>query len=440
VLIVLWYPRVEAQLEVVFDGRGTPDSNTLLVDARPKSANVSRNGYAEADTWSMEFDARSLPFDPDLIRGCAAAIFMFSADSLDDRREFAVPANRMILGLCDEASLELGKDGQVIRLEGRDATALLLDQEWDPRLRIPAGRPLDVTVQQIADKAVPPGGRFHFKVIYESDDRPSPPLVGSTRRSTKKQGLWVKPGKTYWDVAYQVALDHGFIAFVRDDTIFVTDPRTQTRKSLEVAPKLAYGRNLLELKVSRKFGKERIPQITIRTTDPKTRQRVEVVYPARHENPKTGLGTTKDETAVYPAPAGVFDETDLRHYAKTLYDTMARAEATYHFETKHLTGLDNGFDLFKLDAGTPVYLGFDPFNAEQMRVLSAAQRAEHIRSLGYSDRLAEFIADHYDRLTQFEEAFYIQEASFGWSNTDGLTISGTAANYSCEVRELAEAA
>lgn len=433
------YPRCEAQLEIVFDGRGAPDTAALLLDARPSSATVHRNGYHEADTWSMAFDARTLPFDPDLVRAIAVSIFMFNAASLDDRREFAVPEHRMIIGLCDEPSLTLGKDGQTVSMEGRDATALLLDQEWDPRDRIPAGRPLDVTIKQIADKAVPPGGRFHFAVLYESDDRPEPPIVGSTRRSTKKKGLWVKPGKNYWDVIYQLALDHGFIAFVRDDTILVTDPRTQTSKSLATAPKLAYGRNLEDLKVTRKLGKERVPQITIRTRDPRTRQPVEVVYPARHHSPTTGLGTTKDETMVFPAPRGVFDKTDLRHYAKTKYDTMARAEASYHFSTRHLVGLDNGFDLFKLDAGTPLYLGFAPFNAEQMRALEPAQRADHIRSLGYSDRIAAFLAEHYDRLRQFEQPFYVQEAAFEWSNTEGLTISGEAANYAYEPRELREA-
>lgn len=435
-----WYPRCECQLEVVFDGRGVPDTESLLVDARPKNASVKRNGYHEADSWSVDFDARALPFDPDLVRGLACTIFMFSAASLDDRREFAVPEHRLILGLCDEPELALSKDGQTVTMEGRDATALLIDTDWDPRERIPAGRPLDDTVQQLADKAVPPGGRFRFKVVYESDDRPQAPIVGSTRRSTKKKGLWVKPGKNYWDVIYQLCLDHGFIAFVRDDTIFVTDPRTQTSKSLELAPKLAYGRNLQELKVTRRLGKERVPQITIRTTDPRTRQRVEVVYPARHENPKTGVGTEKDETLILPAPKGVFDKTDLRHYAKTRYDTMARAEATYAFTTKHLTGLDNDFDLFKLDAGTPIYLGFDPFNAEQMRALGPAQRAEHIRSLGYSDRIAAFLGEHYDRLKQFEQPYYVQSCEFNWSNTDGLTISGEAANYAYEPRELREAA
>jgi hypothetical protein len=438
--MAVFYPRCEAQLEVVFDGRGAPDTAPLLIDARPKSASVMRNGYAEADTWSMEFDARALPLDPDLIRGCAVAIFMFSAASLDDRREFAVPEHRMVIGLVDEASLDLSADGQVVRLEGRDATALLLDQEWDPRDKIPSGRPLDVTVRLIATRAVPPGGRFHFVVLYESVTRPQPPIVGASRRSTKKKGLWVEPGKSYWDVIYQICLSSGCIVFVRDDTIVITDPRTQTTKSLELAPRMAYGRNLQSLKVTRRLGKERVPQIKIRTYDPRTRKPVEVIYPERHDKPTTGLGTEKDELLLLPAPDGVFDRTDLRHYAKTRYDTMARAEATYAFETKHLTGLDNDFDLFRLDAGTPLYLNFDPFNAEQMRRLGASQRADHIRALGYSDRIAAFLGQHYDRLQQFTQPYYIQSVEFAWSNTDGLAISGEAANYAYSPREEREAA
>lgn len=432
---MIFRPRCFAHLNVVLDGHGGPDTPPLLVDTVPKSASVTFNSYAEADTWNLTYDARLLPIDPDLIRGCAVAIYMFGADSEDDQREWAVPEHEMILGLCDEAELTLGSDGQVLHMEGRDYTGLLLDQEWDPRKRIPSGRPLDVTVQQIADLAAPPGTRMRFKVEFVSNEVASPPIVGAARRSTKKKGLWVKPGKTYWDVIYELAIAEGFIAFVVGETIVISDPRTQTQQSLALAPRMAYGRNLRSLSVRRRLGKERVPQIELVVHDNRTGRAIKVRYPERHDSPDVGLGTKKDEVQRIVIKSGVRDPDALKRIAKTRYENMARAEANYKFETLHLESL-NEVDLFQLDTGTPLYIQFDPFNAEQMRALSAAQRVEHLVALGYSDRLSAFIADYFDRLEQFRQPYYLRTVTYDFSSDSGLVISGEAVNFASEVREL----
>jgi hypothetical protein len=432
-----YYPRCQALLSVVLDGRGAPDTEPLLVEATPISATVCRNGYHEADTWSLEFDARALPFDPDLIRSAAAFVYMFAADGLDDRREWAVPDYEMIRGLVDEGEISLSEDGQVVSMDGRDYTGLLLDAEWDPRKRIPFGGPLDQTIQALADAAAPPGNRARFEVEWGSLD--APPVTGASRRSTKKKGLWVKPGKSYWDVIYELAISHGYVAYVVGESILVRDPNTQTRGALELAPKLVYGRNLDSMSASRRLTKEKVPQVRMSAWDPVTRQRIEVNYPERGEVVTNGLGQKKDEIVNIPAPAGVKDRETLRRVAKVRHADMARAEAVYRAETIHLESLD-GQDLLRLQAGSPVSIHFDPFNSEQMRALSPAQRAEHVIALGYSPRLAAFLADRFDRLEQFKQPYYLRSAEYRWSIDDGLTIAIEAANYAYEPRELARAA
>lgn len=453
--VTSYYPRCHAHLNVVLDGRGASDTRPLLVDTTPRAATVNRSGYAEADTWSLEFDARQLPFDPDLIRSMAVAIYMFNASSADDRREWAVPAYEMILGLCDEPELEISKDGQRVSMSGRDYTALLLDQEWDPRHRVPSGRPLDVTVQQMADLAAPPEARLRFDVEFVSNEMSSAPVVGASRRGTKKKGLWVEPGKSYWDVIYELAINEGFIAFVRGEKIIITDPRTQTEQSLAEAPRVAHGRDLSSLSVKRRLGKERVPQIEVVTRDHRTGKALRVRYPETHEAPRSPVASSasktargallfkktgiKDEIQRIVVRKGVRDLDTLKRIAKTRYENMARAEATYRFETRALED-QNGFDLLRLDAGTPVYVRFDPFNGEQMRALGPAQRAEHIRGQGYSDELAQFLSDHYERLDQFRQPHYIRSVEYNWSNTDGISIAAEAVNYSYSPRELAETA
>jgi hypothetical protein len=435
--VTLYYPRCQALLSVVLDGRGAPDTPPLQVEATPISATVCRNGYHEADTWSLEFDARALPFDPDLIRSAAAFVYMFAADGLDDAREWAVPDYEMVRGLADEGDITLSEDGQVVTLEGRDYTGLLLDAQWDPRKRIPFGGPLDRTIQALADAAAPPGTRARFEVVWSSVE--DPPITGASRRSTKKKGLWVKPGKSYWDVIYELAISHGYVAYVVGEAIIVRDPNTQTRASLERAPQLVYGRNLDSMSASRRLAKQQTPQVKISTWDPATGQRIEVFYPERGDVVTNGLGMKKNEVEEIPAPDGVKDRATLRRVAKLRHADMARAEAVYRAETIHLESLD-GQDLLRLQAGSPVSIVFDPFNAEQMRALSVSQRVEHLLAVGYPPKIAAFVADYFERLDQFRQPYYLRSAEYRWSIDDGLTIAIEAANYAYEPRELARAA
>jgi len=431
--VTVWHPRCHALLSVVLDGRGAPDSGPLLVETTPRSATVSRNGYHDADTWSLEFDARALPFDPEIVSGAAAFIYMFNSSSLDDRREWAVPGFEMVRGIADDAFLEMSEDGMVFRLEGRDYTSLLSDPEWDPRDRIPFGESLDKTIQELADAAAPPGTRARFEVVFDSDFH-SPPRVGASQRKTKRKGLWVKPGTSYWQVIYDLALSHGFIAYVQGEQIIITDPETQTRQSLERAPRLVYGRNLMSLSCERKLTKERVPQIKIVGYDPATGKRVEVVYPERSDKVTTGLGTKRDEVMLLPAPRGVSDRETLKRVARSRYMGMARSETTYHAETMDLESLD-GQDLLRLQAGSPIALQFDAFNRETMRSLSVSERVAHLEIMGYPPKVSAFVADHFDRVDQFRQAHYGQTFTYHFGADDGLRIEIDAQNYAYEPRE-----
>lgn len=431
-------PRCHAILSVVLDGRSPtqPSSEPLMLEATPSTATVTRTGPHSADLFSLEFDARVLPFDPELVASIAVVIYMFNADSLDDRREWAVEDYEMIRGLADEPSLEISDTG-TFSFDGRDYTGLLLDTEWDPRVRIPSGRPLDETVQTLADEAAPEGTRARFEVVYESDDIPIPPIVGKARRSTKKNGLWVKPGKSFWDVIYEMCLHEGLVAFVRGERIYITDPLTQTRATVLDAPRIVHGRSLTSLEVSRRLAKERVPQVKVTTYDAAARKHVEVVYPKAKSKITTGLGMKKNEVMILPAPRGVRDRDALERYAKARFLNMARAEAKYRFGTRHLESV-NGVDMLRIQAEQPVFIEFDPFNAEHMRALSTDQRIEHLVALGYSQALSTFVATNYQRLDQFRQPYYMRQAEFSFDAESGIDIDIEAANYAHEAREEAE--
>lgn len=435
----VFWPRCRAQLSVVLDGRGAPNTRPLLVEVEPTACEVRRNGYHAADEFDLSFSIHTLPFDPDILSSVAATIYMFEERDGAPVEEWAIPQYEMIRGLVDDPEQQIDESGSVLTLTGRDYTSLLIDREWDPRHRIPAGRPLDEVVQQIADEAAPEGATTRFRVVFESLASPSPPIVGASRRSTKRKGLWVKPGKSVWQVIYDMAIAEGFIAYVRGETIHLTDPRTQTADSAARARRLVFGQNIQKLNAKRHLAKERVPQIRVAAFDPLARTRVEVTYPPTSRTPTNAVGVKRDEILRITAPSGVYDRATLERIARTRFENAARTEAEYGVETLHLTDPD-GQSMLELDAGLPLWIGYDPYDRAAMRSLTEAERAEHLIARGFSAELAFFAAAYFDRIDQYRQPHYVRQARFAYDVDSGLTISAELVNYAFAAGALDEEA
>lgn len=457
-----FYPRCKVRLTVLLDGRGAPRPlGPYTIDVQPRNCSVLRNGYHEADTWNMEIDARLLPFDPDQLKQVEARVYMWDSQGDDDpSREWALDRYEMIRGLADDDDgIVVGEDNSV-KLTGRDYTGVLIDVIWDPKQKVPAGLPLDELIQKIADGAAPPGTAARFTVL-NATDREMPVVGGPIGkvRSTRAKGQWIKPGKNYWDIIYDMAISSGFVAYVTmhsengaplQPTIVITDPKTQTKETLRQAPRLAYGKHLTKLGVKRKFGREKTPQQILVTYDPKTKQEIRVTYPEQRNQVvtvfDTAIAVDKDEQEFVPAPHGIFDRDLLLEYAKTRFYYRGRAETTYSLETVFLSitkqeeldvGVDarGDFDLLRLQTGDAVGVVFDPFNREHLRKLSVGERAEHIRSLGYTQQVANAIAGNLSTLSAFEQPYYFSKGQFDFDVDEGMTIKLDAVNFSFAPRE-----
>jgi hypothetical protein len=462
-------PRCAALLTVVFDARTTDSSDNSEpqhIVIQPREASILLNGYHEADTWTLEFDARLLPFDPDSIAACNVRIYMWdetdghvgsrldeliNITKLDDfgpilDNHSSLGAFEMIRGICDEDEGVLVGEDNSIKLSGRDYTAILMARDWDPKKSVVTGDFLDEVVQDIADEAAPAGSAARFKVLWNAEpgksDPQQIPTCGSVhRRSKKEKGLQIKGEKNNWDVIYDLVLQHGFIVYVHGSTIIITDPATQTQESLETAPRLVYGKHLDSLTIKRKFGKEKVPQIVVRAYDADEDTEIEVTYPSQSNVIVDGLAVLKDSQEFYPAPAGVIDREALMRYARIMFYYKGRAETEYEFKTHCLSITDETTgattsELLRLRTGTAIGIKFDPFNKEHYRALSVAEREEHIRSLGYSSDVAQFAALNMDKLTQYEQPYYLGAAKYDWSIDQGLEIEITAFNFASQHREV----
>lgn len=444
------YGRCGAQLTVVFDGRGAPNKSFTIDHVIPKSCRISRNGYHEADTWHLTFDARVLPLDPEGIAAIAVKIYMWNSGG-DENKEWQLDENEMIRGLADEDSIKIGKDQQLV-ISGRDYTAVL-DTEWDSKVHVPSGLPLDKCVQFVADAAAPAGSTARFNVVWNASV--DPVISAGAARSTKQQGMWIKPGKTTWEVIYDMCIQHGFITFIRRSTIFISDPRTQTQQSILQAPRLTHGRDLLSFEVKRKLSKERVPQIKLVYWDAKIKQKFSVLYPPHGQKLTIGLGLKKNEIETLPAPVYCHDKDSALRFAKMRWELLARSEASYTMETRHLsipgpnsvdsvvetgeefTGDPTNFNLLRLVEGDAVGVRFDPFLGDQMRKMDYAQRVQFMESLGYPSRLCAFVATNVERINQFRQPYYTKRVDFDFDSREGIKIEIEAVNFAYERREIA---
>jgi hypothetical protein len=457
-----FYPRCGVRITILLDGRGVVTRDRYTIDVIPRRAVVTRNGYHEADTWNCEFDTRYLPFDPDQLKQAEVRIYMWDSRG-DDRgdSQWAIDRYEMIRGIADDVDGSMVSEDNTVKLTGRDYTGVLIDVEWDPKNKVPAGIPLDELIQQIADQAAPPGTMSRFVVINKTD-RPMP-VVGGTIgkvRSTKNKGSWVKPGKNYWDIIYDIAISSGFVAYVSTQsgdggilrpTIVITDPATQTRETLRQAPRLAYGKHLSKLSVKRKFGREKTPQQVLITYDPKTKQEIQVVYPEKRNVVvtvfDTSIAVNKDEQEFVPAPKGIFDRDLLIEYAKLRFYYRGRAETTYSFETVFLKitrdeeqaiGVDaqGDFDLLRMQPGSAIGVVFDPFHRNELRSMKTpGERFEHMRQLGYESKVAAVVAKNLDTLTEFEQPYYFNKGEFDFDIEEGLSIKIDGVNFANSIRE-----
>lgn len=449
----IFNPRAGCQLTVVFDGRGAPNKTFTIDHVIPKSCKISRNGYHEADTWHATFDSRILPLDPEAIASIAAIFYMWDSYG-DDLQEWQLSTNEMVRGLADEDSIKVGRDG-LLTCSGRDFTAVL-DTEWDSKIHVPAGVTLDAAVQFVADKAAPKNTTARFKVVWEASTHPV--VSGGAARSTKQKGMWIKPGKTTWEVIYDLCIHHGFIVFIDGDTIHISDPRTQTQQSIETAPRFAYGRDIIDFDIHRKLAKEKVPQMRLVYWDAKQKQKFEILYPPHGAKIDIGLGLERNKIETLPAPTYCHDKDSALRFAKMRWELLARSETTYTIKTRHLrvpkpnalsivpetgesftTVPTEEFNLLKLKAGDAVGVKFDPFNGESMRSMDLGQRVQFMQSLGYSPALSAFVATNVERLNQFRQPYYTRRVDFDFDQKSGTEIELELVNFAYERREIAYA-
>jgi hypothetical protein len=492
-----FYPQARAVLQVVFEGFGdsAKDSEIEVIPVLPKSVTLHRNSYNQADSWELEFDAGDLPIDPQLVRAGAVEIYLFQVDEAEyrvlSRREplaepdpgglrprdpadtaalelgtaevrdrFTYGNKPQMAGLFDQDQLSMSDDGKWVRIQGQDYTAHLSALQWKPlpngrARRIPAGKRLDVTLRELLLEADDLGRlQLELRGVEESEL----PIVGKNEVGANKRGIPVDQNTTYWDVMYKLATRHGFILFVDGLSVVLAAPRNLPTADSSRIKRMAWGRNIESLELTRNLGKQQSPTIVMRGYDPKTREVVDVVYPegsfhvqqrlgktgkAGHKFKeavkehthvsKTGKVTTtvrkRDEYQIIPA-YGVTDRVTLRRMAETRYELLGRAEREVVFRTHDLRDM-NESDILQISAGDAYLIDWDDFNVEVLANadMTREDKIRHLVNRGFNAQLAGKIADAYAKLQALQRPLRVHDATIEYDVDGGVSIEAQLVDF-----------
>lgn len=478
----VYYPSARVFFQVIFDGFADDarDSEPFMFWTTPKEVRVLRNGYEQADSWSVTFDALDLPVDPQLIRAGAAEIYLYQvSERLAEPRivkheqsfvekigEAAAKALALatrrppldlrptVAGLFDDASLKMNSDGKWVTITGQDYTDFLIKKQWKPLAngharRVPTGKRLDIILAEILEEADEEG---RLRLVVENMDPTRLPVVGRNETRSNQRGIPVKSETSYWEVMYKLATRHGALLFVRGQDVVLSRDKNITDQFDPRIKRLAWGKNIESVDLSRRLAKVAAPTIVLRSYDPKTRQTIEVDFPpnafarlktdsvfgqrGKHTEVKvSGGGKTKrgkdrkvsikksEEYQIIPI-YGITDRATLLEAAELRYNRIAREEREMTLVTRDLKDLD-GDDLLTLSAGDAVSLDFSEFNKETVIMdprVSKEVKMATLRGRGFSPDVAAVIVKHADKLQFLSRPMRVRECSFDYTSDDGVRV------------------
>ncbi len=457
----VWYPRTKVGLRLAYETSSTraalaEELLARLFEVQPNSWAISFNDHRTPDTFSCEFSFDDVPLDPDIVRDLVLEIHLASAP--DGVTDIAFGADTVaILGHVDEMVERRGQEGQVVRGEGRDQTALALDTKWPRNLRAPISGPLNQVIRNIITRDMPPGAEFSgpafpmvsdFEVFWDeggiTNGMPnvsaSDFLAGTAPRLDLKKALRRDTPSAFtesnlWDVIYTLALHAGVVLevkFVDGAPAFVLrPPETLLAPGSEVV--LLFGKNLEYLELKREMGRVSVPNVEVRCVI--DGELVVATYPPspvftdyRAKKDKDGkLSASGTKQFLSYNVSGFRDFAALADLAKLLWHQAGRKETQVTFATRDLEGFE-GSDLTKLRSGATMRLHVDPEDVRYMGNLSRARRENRLVKLGYAPQVAQEIAAKWDLVVERPRRYFLNEASMNWGNRSGIQITGMAVN------------
>lgn len=466
----------------------------------PFEAKWSANGFRKADELKVSFPFFDCPVDPRCIRSVAIEFYVgtitseefargaggevrasYSGSTTDGEPLSVVPdtyldaqgrqrTNLRFQGWVDTWKIEVPEgETPMVRIECRDNSALLFDQELPPKLTVDATLPLDQSVAtllsnfpQFEGLAVEyrPAGVTPPTMKDALSKTAYPPKLGPTM--SKGGGAAESQKVSVMDYLADVCGALGHNVHVEGLTVVIQSARNiykpaQAREDDPFQGRTVggvffpnrlfiYGRNVLDYEVERAFARVVPKTIEVRSYNTLRKNVIAIRFPAdvvSNVNPGDGYSERKVEVVKI---SGVADAKTLRLVAQSVYETLGRNELGVRIKTKNLQsfgGLNTDPDILDMRFGDSVELlvnradeeDGNTFTDVEKTLLIQANARKFMQRAGYSGPFADAYAKAFSN-AGFQTAFVVRAFTCDWSD-EGIALEIHAVNY-IEVRNNQE--
>lgn len=372
------------------------DGQTWDVTLIPSEFNLEQNGVRTADTFTATFRFVDVPIDPRLVRACGVEFYLgclsaddYAAGIAGENRSLSgggqesmnlVPdewtdargktrTNRRFVGWVDKWTVEWSEEGEAtVRVECRDNTQLLIDQEVPPKLVVDGAKPLDEAVAQYLANFPQFKG---MSVEYRPGGTTDIPMLGAVLAKTAfKPQLGPPPaggggGSTklsVWDYLTDVCRSVGHNIYFEDSTVVIVRLKSLTsnqavRRADDAFQgrdlpggthldyrRFIYGRNVLSMRLSRNFSKKAPQNIEVRAYPTGAKTMLVERFPLKEDRQKYVLpgDSGTDQKWMVINVTGVNDPKTLRAVAQSYYESVGRNELEVEVQTKNLGSYGGG--------------------------------------------------------------------------------------------------
>lgn len=321
-----YYPQSAVKLRIL------PEDYKLVSDAslqspievitQAKMVSVTRNDYKTADSFNMKLDYKSFPFDPRSIRACGVVIYMQDTGKL----EKLVPSqdNAVFAGYVDTEEIMLDENAQTVTFEGRDFTALLIDQKYAIKKPISEQKPLDKAITEFLGQ-VP---ALQNMVVVNRTGELLPSLGAYYPNHADPLNGQKNPGskESYWSLIQDACNRAGIICFMELENLVLTTPRNQA-DTVGDDIKFIYGKNVKKFEFKRKLGRLKGINVQVRS---RVGKKVNVAKIPAEATPAwcTAFGITRAEVVIpVLMPSGIISTTPPVTTGKVKFNSVTGKKA-----------------------------------------------------------------------------------------------------------------
>jgi len=438
----LYRPRMAAVLRVPQMGapadRASQASDSSLVSfpIRVRRAWLESNDHQHADLLRLTAEWRDAGADPRLL---SSATVQFYLGSADDHGQWTPGTDtlRFIGTLVRARRIARESEGFVVELEFQDYTSFFLRAKLPPEGIPDYSQSLADAWSRICDATgyLDPGGSSKIvSTVTALRDRlvpigqlaqgslPSLSAAAAPRFARLGARVPVKANSDAWAVWQQCVGMCGLISFIKKDQCIVT--LAQDYYSDQNPPRLVWGRNILEMSEGRNAdlaGKG----VGVTSFDPLTNRTLESFYPplgtAPSKRAASSGGAIADHYELFPY-TGITDQATLDALTRRIWEERSRQELEGQLSTAEMfadTMSGDQFDLLTLGPGDAVRVEFEQKDREALRYIPTVEaRIAYLKDRGYSDGVAQLIAEDADAFTGTAPEFCVKRVTVDLQ-TDG---------------------